>query len=186
MHQRTNRSILSLFALAVASAAVAVAQQSSTSTETLGIPGNSTDSTWQVAQSLGSTKGKLFVATVDQPQRLQVCHVQSFTLDKLVCTRPIGSPRVYLPLQVLAVILPGDDDLKLRLVLGFNGGLGAAIWGTVVLAATCPACAVATGIAAFFFFSAAGAVLIGDDQPNRLLYLAPGQQLSPKLGYIER
>jgi hypothetical protein len=182
MHQRTNRSILSLFALAVASAAVAVAQQSSTSTETLSIP----DSTWQIAQSLGSAKGKLFVVTVDQPQRLQVCHIQSFTLDKLVCSRPIGSPRVYLPQQVLAVVLPGDDDLKLRLVLGFNGGLGVAIWGTVVLAAACPACAVATGIAAFFFFGAAGAVLIGDDQPNRLLYLAPGQQLSPKLGYIER
>jgi hypothetical protein len=182
MHQRTNRSILGLFALAVASAGVAVAQQSSTSTETLSIP----DSTWQIAQSLGSTKGKLFVVTVDQPQRLQVCHIQSFTLDKLVCSRPIGSPRVYLPQQVLAVVLPGDDDLKLRLVLGFNGGLGVAIWGTVVLAAACPACAVATGIAAFFFFGAAGAVLIGDDQPNRLLYLAPGQQLSPKLGYIER
>jgi len=140
----------------------------------------------QLAAALGSTKGKLFVVTVDQPQRLQVCHIQSFTLDKLVCSRPIGSPRVYLPQQILAVILPGDDDLKLRLVLGLNGGLGAAIWGTVVLAAACPACAVATGIAAFFFFGAAGAVLIGDDQPNRLLYLAPGQQLSPKLGYIER
>jgi hypothetical protein len=185
MHQRTNRSILGLFALAVASAGVAVAQ-SSTSTETPVIPDGGMNSTWQAAQSPGSPKHKLFVVTVDQPQRRQICHVLSFTPDKLVCSRAIGSPRVYVPQQILAVILPGDDDLKLRLVLGLNGGLGAAIWGTVVLAATCPACAVATGIAAFFFFGAAGAVLIGDDQPNRLLYLAPGQQLSPKLGYVDR
>ena len=72
------------------------------------------------------------------------------------------------------------------MVLGLNGGLGAAIWGAVVLAATCPVCAVATGIAAYFFFGAAGAILIGDDQPDRLLYLAPGQELSRKLGYVQR
>jgi hypothetical protein len=185
MHQRTNRSVFSFFALAIVSAAVAVAQ-SSTSTETPIIPAGGMNSTWQAAQSPGSPKHMLFVVTVDQPQHRQACHVQSFTPGKLVCSRAIGSPRVYVSQQILAVILPGDADLKLRLVLGLNGGLGAAIWGTVILAATCPACAAATGIAAFFFFGAAGAVLIGDDQPNRLLYLAPGQQLSPKLGYIER
>ncbi len=75
--------------------------------------------------------------------------------------------------------------MKLWLALGFNGGLGAAIWGTVVLAAACPACAVGTGIAALFFFGAAGAVLIGDDQPDQLLYVAPGRGLSHRLGYIQ-
>jgi hypothetical protein len=185
MHQRTNRSILGLFALAVASAGVAVAQ-SPTSTETPDIPAGGMNSTWQAAQSPGSPKNKLFVVTVDQPQRRQVCHVRSFTPDRLVCSRAIGSPRVCVLQQILAVILPGDGDLKLQLVLGLNGGLGAAIWGTVILAATCPACAAATGIAAFLFFGAAGAVLIGDDQPDRLLYLARGQQLSAKLGYIQR
>ena len=115
----------------------------------------------------------------------QTCHIQSFTIDKLVCSRAIGGSRTYLPQQIVALILPGDGALKLRLVLGFNGGLAAAILGTVVLVATCPVCAVAAGIAALFFFGAAGAVLIGDDQPNHLLYLAPGQQLSGKLGFVQ-
>jgi len=154
------------------------------STETFAVP-ISTSNSWQVAQSANSSKDRLFVVTIDKPERRQTCHVRSFTLDKLVCSRAIGGSRTYLRQQVVALILPGDDGLKLRLVLGLNGGLGAAIWGTVVLAATCPACAVATGVAALFFFGAAGAVLIGDDQPDRLLYLAPGQQLTGKLRFVQ-
>jgi hypothetical protein len=183
MCQRTIRSILTLFVVAIVSSTVVLAQSS---TSTIEIPTISTKNSWPAAQSVGSPKGKLFVVTADQPQRRQPCRIQSFTLDKLVCSRVIGGPRTYLPQQVLALILPGDDGIRLRLVFGLNGGLGAAIWGTVVLAAACPACAVATGIAALLFFSAAGAVLYVDDQPNRLLYLAPGQQLSRKLGYVEQ
>jgi hypothetical protein len=181
MPQRSIRSILILFALALVSATIALAQ-SSTSSEAPVIP---TRNNWQIAQSVGSSKGKLFVVTLDQPTRKQTCRIQSFTADKLVCSRATGGPRTYLPQQVVALILPGDNALKLRLMLGFNGGLAVAIWGTVVLAATCPACAVATGIVALLFFGAAGAVLIGGDEPNRLLYLAPGQQLSDKLGFVQ-
>ena len=76
--------------------------------------------------------------------------------------------------------------MRLPMFLGFNAGLGAAIWGTVVLAAACPACAVGTGIAALFFFSAAGVTAYADGQPDRLLYLAPGQTLSGKLGFVEQ
>lgn len=177
MLQQTVRRVLTLFALALVSATVSLAQ-SPTSPKAVA-------TAWEIAQQVGSSKGKLFVVTLDQPQRRQTCHVQSFTLDKLVCSHAIGDPRTYLPQQVAALILPGDGALKLQLVLGFNGGLGAAIWGTVVLAATCPVCAVATGIAALLFFGAAGAVLIGDDQPDRLIYLAPGQQLSGKLGHVQ-
>jgi hypothetical protein len=181
MPHRTIRSILTLFALALVSATIALAQ-SSTSSKTPVIP---TRNNWQITQSVGSSKGKLFIVTLDQPDRKQTCHIQSFTIDKLVCSRAIGGPRTYLPQQIAALILPGDGYLKLRLVLGLNGGLGAAIWGTVVLAATCPPCAVATGIVALALFSAAGAILYGDEQPDGLLYLAPGQQLSKKLGFIE-
>ena len=159
-------------------------QAAPTSSETLAIP-ISTSNSWQVAQSVGSSKGKLFVVTLDQPQRLQTCHIRSFTLDKLVCSRAIGGPRTYLEQQVLALIIPGDEGLKLPIVLGLNSGLGAAIWGTVVLAAACPACAVATGVVALFFFGAAGAILIADDQPDRLLYLAPGQELTGKLRSVQ-
>ncbi|MGA7885022.1 MAG: hypothetical protein WCA44_04720 [Acidobacteriaceae bacterium] len=178
MPQRSVRYIFSLAVLALVSATIALAESPARSDIPIG-------NTWQTAQSTGSSKHKLLVVTFDQPRRRQTCRIQSFTQDKLVCSRAFGGSRTYLRRQILAVILPGDGSLKLALALGFNGGLGAAIWGTVVLAAACPACAVATGIAAFFCFSAAGAVLIGDDQPDRLLYLAPGQHLTGKLRLVQ-
>jgi hypothetical protein len=181
MIQRKIRGILIFFVLGPISATIALAQSP---TSTIEIPVVSSQGTWEVAQQLAFSKEKLFVVTLDQPHRRQTCRIQSFTVDKLVCSRGISGLRTYLPEQVLALILPGDGDLKLRLLLGFNGGLAAAIWSTVVLAATCPACAVATGIVALLLFGAAGAVLVGDDQPERVLYLASGQQLTGKLRYI--
>jgi hypothetical protein len=181
MFQGTIRQIFTVLAIALVSASISRAQ-STTSPDVLAIPARNA---WHVAQQAGPSQGKLFVVTLDQPQHRKACHIQSFTSDKLVCSRAIGGTHTYLPQQVLALILPGDDGLKIRLVLGFNVGLGAAVWGTVVLAATCPVCAVATSIVALFFFGAAGATLIGDDQPDRLLYLAPGQHLSGKLGYVQ-
>jgi hypothetical protein len=183
MLERTIRSILALFVIALFSATISLAQ-SPTSPETPTIP-TRTSNTWQAAQLAGPSKGKFFVVTLGQPHRRQACRIQSFTLDKLVCSRAIGPPRAYLPQQVVALLLPGDDDLRLGLVLGLNGGLAAAIWGTVVLAATCPACAVATGIVALLLLSTAGVILTVDDQPDRLLYLAPGQQLTGKLRFVQ-
>ena len=176
--QLFGHGVIALVVLAAVSATAAVAQ----STTTFEIPGNTANNNWQVTPA----KGKLFVVTLDQPNRRQSCHFQSITPDELVCSRVIGGPRTYLRQQVVALILPGDGGSKLPFVLGFNGAGAAAIWGTVVLAATCPICAAATGIAALLIFGAAGAVLIADDQPEHLLYLASGQQLSGKLGYVER
>ena len=181
MPQQYIRSILTLLALAVISLTLAVAQ-SRTSPEPGTVPSNHD---WQDAQSVGSSNRKLFVVTIAQPSRRQTCRIRSFTPDKLVCSRVIGGPRTYLPGQIIALILPGDHGLKLRLALGLNGGLAAAVWGTVVLAAICPACAVVTGIVALALFGAAGAVLIGDEQPDRLLYLAPGQRLTGKLRFLQ-
>lgn len=185
MRPRTICSIYTLISVALISATVARAQAPTVITvPTLAL--NAGDS-WQGAQLIGSArKGKLYVVTIDHPDRRQACRVQSFTREKLVCARALGGPRTYLPQQVLALIVPGDEGLRLPLWLGFNGGLGAAIWGTVVLAAACPACAAGTGIAALFFFGAAGAVAYADGQPKQLLYLAPGQRLSGKLGFVER
>lgn len=183
MCQRTIYRILTLATIIIVSTTAALGQSSSSS-ETL-TTGHSHTS-WQGAAGLaGSSKEKLFVVTTDKPDRRQTCHVQSFTEDKLVCSRAVGGPRTYLPQQIVALIRPGDGNLTIKLFLGFNAGLGAAIWGTVVLAAVCPPCAVATGVAALFFFGAAGASLIGDDVPDSLLYLAPGQQLSTKLGLVQ-
>jgi hypothetical protein len=183
MPQQKIRRIFTLFALALVCATAGLAQ-SPASSEILTIP-ISTHSSWQAAQLESPAKGKLFVVTLDQPNRRQTCRIQSFSADKLVCSRAVGAPRTYLPQQVVALILPGDGALKLRLLVGLNVGSGAAIWGAVVLAAACPACAVATGIAALLLLCAAGAIGMGDDQPDRLLYLAPGQKLSGKLGHVQ-
>jgi hypothetical protein len=182
MTRRTVHSILTLCVFTLISTTIARAQSSETKIE---LPLNSGKDSWTTAQSIGPSNGKIIVVTLDQPNRRQTCHIQSYTPDKLVCSRAFGGSHTYLSQQVLALILPGDDDLRLRLFIEFNGGLGAAIWGTVVLAATCPVCAVGTGIAAFLFFDAAGVILIADGQPDRLLYLAPGQKLSRKLGYVQ-
>jgi hypothetical protein len=181
MRQRIICRALALIALAVVSADIALAQ----STTTTEIPLLGVYNTWEIAAQVGASKGKLIVVTIDQPNRRQACRVQSFTIDKLVCARAIGGPRTYFPQQVAAVILPGDDGLRRRLLLELNAALGTAIWGTVVLAAPCPVCAAATGIVAFGLFAFAGAIGFTDDQPDRLLYLAPGQQLSKKLGFIQ-
>jgi len=163
----TQRIARTLFTAALVSATIAAAQSATSKIE---IP-VATHESWQAAQLTGPSKGKLVIVTLDRPRRRQTCHVQSFTPDKLVCSRAIGGPRTYRPEQVLALILPGDDHLKLPLWLGFNGGLGVAIWGT--------------GIAALICFGAAGAIAYADDRPDRLLYLAPGRELSGKLGQVQ-
>lgn len=181
MAHRTVRRIPALIAFVLASATFALAQAPTSPPS----PAISPTAPRLVAQSAGSSKGRLIVVTQDHPQRWQTCRIQTFTQDKLVCSRAIGGPRIYLPRQIVALILPGDGNLRLRLVLGLNAGLGAAIWGTVALAAPCPACAAATGIAALLLFCAAGSILIGDEQPDRLVYLAPGQQLTGKHRFVQ-
>lgn len=143
---------------------------------------------WGVAQAVlssGSSGHKLLVVTLDRPNRRQSCRVQSFTDDKLVCSRAVGGARTYPRGQIAALILPGSDVPTRWVLVGLNGGLGTAIWATVVLAAACPACAAATAFAALVCFCFAGAVASTDDVPDRLLYLAPDRKQSHKLGYIE-
>ena len=141
---------------------------------------------WQVAQSAATSEHKILVVTLDQPNRKQSCRVQSFTDEKIVCSRPFGNSRTYLKKQIAALILPGDTFTPLELFIAFNAGLGASIWGTVALVATCPVCAAGTALAAFVFFQLAGLTAFSDDQPDFLLYLAPGQELSKKFGYVRR
>ena len=139
---------------------------------------------WDAAQNAGVDR-KLFVVTKEQPDRKQSCHVKAFSADEVVCSRAIGKPRTYRRDQILALIQPGEVN-PLVLFFGFNAGLGASIWATVVLTATCPICAAATGIAALIFFDLAGLTMFTDTVPTQLLYLAPGENLSPKLGYIQQ
>lgn len=184
---RTVRRIVTVLTLAFICTAVAAAQ-SPTSSEAVTIPVSnktSANSIWPEAQPGGAYKGKVFVVTLDQPDHRHACRIQSITADKLICSRGIGGARTYLRQQVVALIIPGDEALRVRLVLVLNAVLGATIWGTVVLAAACPPCAVVTGVLALGLFGAAGGVLYVDGQPDRFLYLAAGQHLSKKLGYVE-
>jgi hypothetical protein len=182
MQHRIIRNVFTLTAIVVVTSAMACSQTS----DSLEVPAVNPGNSWQDALGLGAAKHKIFVVTVDKPDRKQECHIQSFTPDKLVCSRAIGGPRTFLKQQVVAIILPGEGGLRAKILLGLSGGIGAAVWGTVVLAAACPACAVGTGIAALLLFCAAGAIGFGDYQLDRLLYLAPGQELNKKLGYVER
>src|ERR1700728_2642365 len=94
MSQRAIRRILVVFALALVSAIAAVAQ-SSTPLETSKLPMSSAPASdnWHAAMQVGSAKGKLIVVTVDQPNRRQSCHLQSFTPDQLVCSPAHGRRR---------------------------------------------------------------------------------------------
>ena len=182
MTQRAVRRILVILAFTLGSAGIALAQ-SATSLETVTIPIAASNS-WQAALRAGSSKGKLSVVTLDQPNRRQSCRMQSYTPKELVCFRGSGGARTYLMQDVLALILPSNGRMKRAFVLGLNGVSAAAIWGTVVLATTCPACAVVTGIAAVWYLGLAGVTLICDNRPDHLLYVAPGQQLTGKLRFV--
>jgi hypothetical protein len=188
MSQLINCRVIALFAIAFVTAIVAVAQ-SSTPLKTFEsqspVSSASAGDNWQAALRVGSTKDKLVVVTVDKPNRGQSCHLLSFTPDQLVCSRPHSRRRTYRSQQVAALILPGNGGLKLWMALLGNGVMGAATWGTVVLAATCPVCAVLTGLDAASAFVGAWVVPFGIDQPDRLLYLAPGQHLSRKFRHVK-
>ena len=181
MAHRIIRTLATILALTFLSQTLALGQDQPTPA-----PPPAVDNlhTWDHAQSWALSAKNILVITMAQPTHRIACRVQSFTVDQLACKSPFGKSRIYKPQEVAALTTPSDDGFKLRFVLALNGVAAAAIWGTVVLASTCIPCAVATGVAALLFFGAAGAVLIGDDQPETLLYLAPGQKLQLK-GYIE-
>ena len=181
MRRPTVRNTLMLFVFALVLTTIALAQSSISAIEV----GNTANHTWESARRLGSSGHKLVVVTFDQPLRRQACRVKSFTEDELDCKRAFGKSRVYRLQQVLALILPGDRGTRIPLLIVENAEMGAAIWGAVVLAATCPACAAATAFVALYCFVGTGVIALGDYQPDRLLYLAPGHKLTGKLAHVK-
>ncbi|MGA2649748.1 MAG: hypothetical protein ABSF28_04470 [Terracidiphilus sp.] len=184
MREPINRNLLQVFAFVLASASVAYGQN--VSKVEISVANSSED--WKHAEDLTPIKSKRYVVTIDQPDRKQSCRVQSFTDDELVCSRANGGSRTYKREQIVALIVPGTKSETLAFFLGFNTGLGASIWGTVALVATCPVCAAGTALAAFIFFELAGVTAMSDDAsaPEKLLYLAHGQMLSNKFRSVER
>jgi len=184
MRRPINRNLLQVSAFVLASASVACGQNLSN----VDIAAANPSKDWKSAEDLTPIKSKRYVVTTDQPDRKQGCRVQSLTDDELVCSRANGGSRTYKREQIVALINPGTKSETLAFFLGFNAGLGASIWGTVALVATCPVCAAATAFAAFIFFGMAGVTAMADDAsaPEKLLYLAPGQVLSNKFHSVER
>lgn len=127
--------------------------------------------------------GKYFVITRAHPIVRHTCNVRSFTVDQLACKDSLGATHIYKPQEIAALIIPGEYDFRLRFVLGANAVMAAAIWGTIALVPVCAPCAAATAFAAFVAFAASGSILTGDEKPDSLLYLAPGQTLRVRLRY---
>jgi len=184
MSHPINRNLLQVLAFVVASASVAYGQNVSN----VEIAATNSSNDWKHAEDITPIKSKRYVVTTDQPDRKQSCRVQSFTDDELVCSRANGRSRTYKREQIVALIIPGTKSETLSFFLGFNAGLGASIWGTVALVATCPVCAAGTALAAFIFFELAGVTAMSDDAsaPDKLLYLAPDQVLSDEFRSVER
>lgn len=144
------------------------------------------EASWQLAQAIGESQRKLVFITVAEPHRRQVCRVHTFTQEELICSHALGGSRAYRPKQILALMLPGEGPHeRLAWVVGLNGGMGVAIWGTVAFAAVCPVCSAATAAVALLVFGACGAILISDSAPDRVFYLAAGQQIGRKFNYVE-
>lgn len=87
------------------------------------------DSSWKEAQLAGVSMPKLTVVTVDHPDRRQSCRAKSFTPDKLVRSRVIGSHHTYRLDQVVAIIVPGDGGSRLPIWLALNFGSGRSNLG---------------------------------------------------------
>lgn len=137
---------------------------------------------WEPAQWQVGAKDKVYVVTMAEPKRRRACTVESISADEIVCMHG-GHATVYGSKDVAALIHAGEHAPWYLFFAGFLGAGVAATWGTVVLAPICPVCAVATGIAAVFFYVLApgSAMLTDGDYDGSLLYLAPGQRLQVKV-----
>jgi hypothetical protein len=189
LSQQTLRRLLALATLTLLSATLALAQDQPSPTDPAPDAQPFT-AAWNVPEYRDWSRlyqlhlgGRLFVLTTARPKVRHRCRVQSFAADKLVCKDPLGVTHTYKSQDIAALIIPGEYDFKVRFLLGSNAALGAAIWGTIVLAPVGIPCAAATALGAFFAFSASGAILVGDDLPDRPLYLAPSQTLKVELRY---
>ena len=149
-------------------------------------PSTPRSNTFRGAMALGPTQGKLYVVTFAHPKQEQACRIQSFKEDQLVCSRNRGhAPVVYRAQDVAALITPGVHSGILPTFLGVVGAGAGAITGAVFLASVTIAGAVAVAVAGGFLLLLSTCVAMGadSDNPDSVLYLAPGQQLQVKLRY---
>jgi hypothetical protein len=181
MAHQTTCTLTAVLAFTLLSQTLAQAQDQPT---TVDLPtSSSTTQRWDYASLLAPSGRKILLITIAQPTHRIACRVKSSTVDHIACKDPFGVTHTYKSQDIAALITPGDKDVRIWFLLGFNGASAAAAWGTLVLSATCIPCAVATAVVAFALFGTCGAFLMADGQPETLLYLAPGQTLQVKLRY---
>jgi hypothetical protein len=139
--------------------------------------------TWQGAQALVVAKKNVKIITIAHPKLRHPCAVVSISANEIICGHS-GHTMTFRAEDVAAVIEPGEHSHWYLYFAGSLAAAGAATWGTVVLAAVCPICAAATGVAALFLYviTPGTAFLSDDDSADSLLYLAPGQTLKVGLG----
>jgi hypothetical protein len=122
---------------------------------------------------------KVEVVTMAEPKRVQKCHVKSFEVDQIVCSRRFGrKPVSYKREDVAAIIDPGKEASCWGFFGLAGGGVGAVT--SAILLRSSPAIAVPLGIAgavALWFSPSLLCADDGDGMPPRLLYLKPGEQL---------
>lgn len=170
MTSLTPRRFISVLALNLILAAVAAGQRPVTST-------------WHgAAQELVNTKHTLFIVTIAQPTRRHKCIMSSINDSEIVCEHH-GHKTAFHAADVAALIFPGKHSRWYLYAAAFLVAAVASTWGTVVLAPICPACAVATGVAALFLYLMAPAspMMTDGDSPDRLFYVAAGQTLQVRL-----
>ena len=126
---------------------------------------------------------QVLVVTVAEPTKRHACKVQSLTAQALTCTRSLGrEPVVYTPEQVAALISPRSHShawVQSILAAGIGGGI---LYGAVLLNPISEAAAVTVGIiAAVVILTSPMYAFDGQDTPDRLLFLQPGQTLAVEL-----
>jgi hypothetical protein len=128
-------------------------------------------------------KKNVKIITIAHPKLRHSCTVVSISANEIICGHS-GHTMTFRAEDVAAVIEPGEHSHWYLYFAGSLAAAGAATWGTVVLAAVCPICAAATGVAALFLYviTPGTAFLSDDDSADSLLYLAPGQTLKVGLG----
>ena len=189
LSQQTLRRLFTLAALTLLSASLALAQEVQQPSH---VPAHPSASSLVHSASYDQPRftnwyplavvnpsGKLFVVTTADPKHRHACRVQSFAVDQLICKG--GRQTNFRTDEIAALIVPGNYvSNRISLALG-NATLGAAIWGTIVLAPVCPLCAAATAFQAVNSLGFSTATLVCNHVPDRLLYLAPGQTLKIQL-----
>ncbi len=180
MTQQTLRRILTLATLTLLSATIALAQTAAPPAHPE-LPSLSNNN-WSYAKDRGVPERTLFVITTARSTHRINCRARTFTDDQLTCKGPFGRTRTYKAQDIAALILSGEDTAIRHIMVVVAVISACAIAGAVFLNPVARFGSFLLGLAggAAFLILEPGLAMAADDQPDELLYLAPGQTLQVK------